>query len=145
MEDRERQKKKQMSSINVVPYVDVMLVLLVIFMVTTPLLQQHKKVDLPRTTTQSKTERDVKKHIVVTVDEHGNVYMNFGKDPLKKLSHPELEKRARELVKKSPDSEVSIRGDRATKYKYIVASLAVLQSAGVKKVELVTIFENKAK
>ena len=145
MEPLKRKRKKRMSGINVVPYVDVMLVLLVIFMITTPLFQENVKLELPRTSTQTEGARHIKKPVIVSVDQHGNVYMNWGADPLKKLSPDQLTEKARLFVKENPKTEVMIRGDRQAKYKYVVAALATLQTAGVQKVELVTIFENKGK
>ena len=119
------------SQINVTPLVDVMLVLLIIFMVTTPLLIHGVKVELPHTT--ASPLRSKKEPIVITVLRDGTVYMNRHRFTLDKL-RPKL----KALYPLMPDRQVAIRGDGNTAYKNVINVLGAVKAAGFKKVGLVT-------
>jgi biopolymer transport protein TolR len=128
-----RNKRKQlMSEINVVPYIDVMLVLLVIFMITAPLLTQGVKVELP----QARAETvDVQRAetLVVTVDRNGRYFLND-----KPLSSAVLAERVAAAMRKNKESSVLVRGDREVDYGSVVRLMALLQDAGAPNVGLLT-------
>lgn len=127
-----------MVEINVVPYIDVMLVLLVIFMITTPILTQGVKVDLPKATSEKIPSND-SKPIVVTVNETGEYFINQGVgDPKSPLTASQLNSVVVELSKQSSGKPVYVRGDSKASYGEVVKAMALIQKAGVDKVGLVT-------
>ncbi|MGI9303839.1 MAG: protein TolR [Gammaproteobacteria bacterium] len=128
-----------MSEINVVPYIDVMLVLLVIFMVTAPLLQQGVEVALPEAPSKPLEEgsRD-NEPLVVTVDAEGRMSMNKGQTPNEPLDADLLTTEVRGLLIEQPTLPVYVRGDRNVAYDYVIQALVVLQSAGADGVGLIT-------
>ncbi len=128
-------KKRLMSEINVVPYVDVMLVLLIIFMVTAPLLSQGVKVELPQADAEP-IKNENQEPFVVTVDASGNYYLN--EDSEKIASADEIERTARAVLRRNPDIPFMVRGDANAAYLYVVRAMVLLQAAGVKSVGLVT-------
>ena len=143
MEHHRRERKGQLSEINVVPYIDVMLVLLVIFMVTMPLLQKNVRINLPKTELSKKVSRSNKKPIILKIDRNGNVRFNFGKNPESTIFPKELTEKATKLVSINPKVEVLVRGEPNTKYEDIIKPIAILQAAGIKKVALIMKFEDK--
>jgi biopolymer transport protein TolR len=131
-------KKRPMVAINVVPYIDVMLVLLVIFMITTPILTQGVKVDLPKTTSEKIPSND-SKPIVVTVNKEGEYFVNQGiNDPKIPLSADQLSQVVIDLSKQNSGKPVYVRGDSQANYGEVVKAMALIQKAGVDKVGLVT-------
>lgn len=128
-------KKRLMSEINVVPYIDVMLVLLIIFMVTAPLLSQGVKVDLPRAAAEP-LDREAVEPVVVTVDTDGNYYLNH--NDAQRATPREIELHARAVLRLNPDAPFLVRGDAAVAYRHIVRAMVLLQSAGVPTIGLVT-------
>jgi biopolymer transport protein TolR len=134
---RQRIRKRPMSEINVVPYIDVMLVLLVIFMVTAPLLTQGVKVDLPQS---SANPIDKKEHepVVVTVDVNGNYFLNVSEDPEKPIDHQTLVIKVAAIIQHQPKTQVLVRGDENVTYGKVVTAMGLLQKAGAPGVGLVT-------
>ena len=131
-------KKRPMVQINVVPYIDVMLVLLVIFMITTPILTQGVKVDLPKATSEKIPSND-SKPIVVTVNKQGEYFVNQGvDDPKAALSADKLSQVVVDLSKQQSGKPVYVRGDSQASYGEVVKAMALIQKAGVDKVGLVT-------
>ncbi len=128
-------KKRLMSEINVVPYIDVMLVLLIIFMVTAPLISTGVKIELPKAAAQPITDQD-NEPFVVTVDADGNYYIND--DETKILSNQEIEAKARAVLQVNPELPFLVRGDAAVKYSYVIQAMVLLQRAGVDSVGLIT-------
>lgn len=126
-----------MSEINVVPYIDVMLVLLVIFMVTAPLLTQGVRVDLPVTDSQALPESD-SEPLILSVDQAGRYFLNIGEDPLQALDSTTLMARVRAQLALRPATRVLVRGDRGAAYGEVVTAMALLQRAGARGVGLVT-------
>lgn len=137
---RSRRKRRLEAQINVVPYIDVMLVLLIIFMVTTPLLKQGVKVDLP-TAHANKLDNKNLQPIIVTVDKMGRYFVNLSKsnDPLKSEY---LQNVVRSLLKKNPSRDVLVRGDSSVNYGKVVQAMVLLQQGGVGKVGLMTETKN---
>ncbi|AJC48193.1 protein TolR [Allofrancisella guangzhouensis] len=131
-------KKRPMIEINVVPYIDVMLVLLVIFMITTPILTQGVKVDLPKAKSEKIPSTD-SKPIVVTVNNQGAYFVNQGvSNPKAPLKSRELANVVISLSKQNPGKPVYVRGDSNANYGQVVKAMALIQEAGVDKVGLVT-------
>ena len=133
----QRIRRKPMSDINVVPYIDVMLVLLVIFMITTPLLTEGVKVDLPRAAAQA-LEAKQAEPLVISVNEDGSYYLNIGDEQNKPVDHATLVARVAAVMRHKPETQVVVRGDRNVKYEKVVIAMALLQKAGVPSVGLVT-------
>jgi len=126
-----------MSEINVVPYIDVMLVLLVIFMVTAPLLTQGVRVDLPQTQAQAIQQSD-SEPLILTVDATGRYYLNIGEDPLEPLTTEILTTRVQAALQLEPQRRVLVRGDDSVSYGEVVHAMALLQQAGARGVGLIT-------
>ena len=102
--------KGLMGEINVVPYIDVMLVLLVIFMITAPLLTQGVKVELPQASANP-IDQEAKEPLVVSVDKAGNLYLNLGENEKKPVTEEDLVRRASLVLKQQPVVPVLVRGD----------------------------------
>ncbi|MBT8121674.1 MAG: protein TolR [Gammaproteobacteria bacterium] len=134
---RQRVRKKPMAEINVVPYIDVMLVMLVIFMVTAPLLTQGVKVDLPQANAKAVDDKD-QEPLVVTVDAEGNLYLNIGDDPQQPLDNDALLERIAAVQRRQPGKQVLVRGDHRVDYGTVIQALVLLQQADIPKVGLVT-------
>ncbi|MBF8269579.1 MAG: hypothetical protein HW386_1288 [Gammaproteobacteria bacterium] len=134
---RVRIKKQPMSQINVVPYIDVMLVLLIIFMITAPLLSQGVKVELPQAPSEPMPATD-KEPVIVSIDQAGKFYINYGEDQDEPITAQALTTRIGALIKYQPGVPVYVKGDSGVPYGKVVVVMALLQSAGVKGVGLVT-------
>lgn len=128
---------KPMAEINIVPYVDVMLVLLVIFMITAPLLTQGVQVDLPHAAA-SVIDKKQEEPVVVTVDKIGNYFLNISSNPTSPLMAKDLSLQVEAALKRNPDRQVLVRGDEQVPYGQVVSAMVVLQQAGVPNVGLVT-------
>lgn len=138
-------RNKPMAEINVVPYIDVMLVLLVIFMITAPLLSQGIKVDLPKAAAQKLSTKQ-KEPIIVSVSARGNYYLNIANNTNKPVSKDILLARvAAELKidkKSGQKRQVLIKGDRNVNYGKVVQVMVLLQHAGAPSVGLMTQKDN---
>ena len=134
---RQRIRKKPMAEINVVPYIDVMLVMLVIFMITAPLLTQGVKVDLPEASAEPLSP-DQQEPLIVSVDASGNLYLNIGDAPNTPVDEETLLQRVSAVLRRRQDRTVLVRGDHAVDYGAVVAAMVLLQRAGVPHVGLVT-------
>ncbi|WP_421851936.1 protein TolR [Marinomonas sp.] len=133
---RRRNKRRPMAEINVVPYIDVMLVLLVIFMITAPMLTQGVDVELPNANAApiQDTENDV---MIASVDAKGKYYLDVGgkQEPIV-LS--QLQDRVRKVLSQNPKMSVLVRGDKNVSYGDVIGLMVTLQGAGVPNVGLVT-------
>jgi len=132
----DRKKRKPMSEINVVPYIDVMLVLLIIFMVTAPMLMQGVQVDLPEASAEPVENQD-SEPVIVSVDATGQLFLNLGQEK-QVLSLPTIRDRVAAVMRRSPDKPVLIWGDRAVPYGDVVTVMVALQEAGAPSIGLVT-------
>lgn len=128
-------KKKLMAEINVVPYIDVMLVLLIIFMVTAPLLSTGVTVDLPNADAEP-MESNEEEPFVVTVDAEGRFFLNDDEEEV--ATDREIEIKARAVLQRNPKLPFLVRGDGEANYEYVVQAMVLLQRAGVESVGLVT-------
>lgn len=130
-------KRRSVSEINVVPYIDVMLVLLIIFMVTAPLLKQGVEVDLP-TAPANPLDAESPEPIVITVDRQGLMFLNIALKPENEISEEALVKQVKAALSREPERPVMVRGDANGPYQNVVATLVLLQQANVGSVGLVT-------
>src|SRR5210317_2649972 len=131
-----RNKHRAMSEINVVPYIDVMLVLLIIFMVTAPMLMQGVKVELPEAAADPVENQD-SEPVIVSVNAGGQLFLNLGQEK-QVLSLPTIKDRVAAVIRRSPDKPVLVWGDRAVPYGEVVTVMVALQEAGAPSVGLVT-------
>jgi len=126
-----------MAEINVVPYIDVMLVLLVIFMVTAPLLYQGVQVDLPQASADPVPKQD-QEPVIVEVDKDGKYYLSVGEHPDQPISAHQLVVNVTAVMRQQPKTSVMVRGDKNVPYGQVVRVMAMLQQAGVPQVGLMT-------
>jgi biopolymer transport protein TolR len=127
---------KLKSEINVVPYIDVMLVLLIIFMVTAPMLNANVDVNLPQA--NAKSLQDKKDPVIVSVDNEGHMYLTLGTEKKEPIDADALKVKVGAFVQQNPDVSVLVAGDRDGKYDGVYQVLALLQQAGVAKVGLMS-------
>ena len=120
-----------MSEINVTPLVDVMLVLLIIFMVTAPMLQQGVDVDLPKT--KPSPIKVEKERLVITVTKTRNIYINK-----RAFDLPDLKAKLAKIHRADPSKEVFLRADKDVPYGYVVRVMAAVRQAGIAKLGMVT-------
>jgi biopolymer transport protein TolR len=123
--------RRLLSEINVTPFVDVMLVLLIIFMVTAPMMMQGVDVNLPKTTTQpipAKEER-----LVVTVTAKQEIYLNEYK-----ISVDSLMRKLEAIYQNKPDRAVFLRADRSVPYGFVVEVMAAIRRSGIVRIGMVT-------
>ena len=134
-------RRKPIADINVVPYIDVMLVLLVIFMITTPLLTQGVAVELPRAHAKAIT-RKTRQPLIVTVDAKGEYFLNVAEHPKKALGPQALVTRVAAEVymahQAGQQAIVFVKGDRRVDYGDVMAAMVLLQHAGVSHIGLLT-------
>jgi len=130
-------RRRSIADINVVPYIDVMLVLLIIFMVTAPLLKQGVDVDLP-TAPANSLDSDSPEPIVISVDKDGLMYLNIADDAEAQIDADALVAQVRSALQQDPKRPVMVRGDANGPYQNVVTTLVLLQQADVDSVGLVT-------
>ena len=139
---RRSYSKKPMSEINVVPYIDVMLVLLVIFMITAPMLTQGVTVDLPKASSEN-LQTTENEPIIVSVNRQGEYFLNVHEAPDAPITVHELLIKVAAIITLTTESQqpapaVFVKGDQGVAYGKIVAAMAVLKQAGASKVGLLT-------
>ncbi len=134
---RPRQRRAPMAEINVVPYIDVMLVLLVIFMITAPLLAQGVNVDLPQASSEV-LDQDSKEPLVVSIDAEGKFYINVGGAEDEPVNQGTIMQRTAAVLRRQPETPVMVRGDKDVNYGQVVLVMTWLQAAGAPSVGLMT-------
>ncbi len=132
-----RNKHRPMAEINVVPYIDVMLVLLIIFMVTAPMLMQGVKVDLPEAAADPVENQD-SEPVIVSINQGGQLFLNLGGQEEQALSLATIKQRVGAVMRRNPEKPVLVWGDRAVPYGEVVTLMTALQEAGAPSVGLVT-------
>lgn len=139
-----RRKRKPVAEMNFVPYIDVMLVLLVIFMVTAPMLNQGVKVDLPQVASEVMPSDSNQQVLTLSVLADGTYFWNLGEtvdtenQTDSAISLEEMASGVTKIISARPDTLVYIRGDREANYGLVVTAMATLQQAGVPNVGLIT-------
>jgi len=132
-----RIKRKPMAEINVVPYIDVTLVLLIIFMITAPLIQQGVEVDLPQAEAKE-LPQDQEPPLVVSIDAKGLYYMDIGDDLKAPLELEVIKHRVAAVLRHKPKTSVVVGGDASVRYEKIITLMVALKAAGVPNVGLMT-------
>jgi biopolymer transport protein TolR len=128
-------RKKLNAEINVVPYIDVMLVLLIIFMVLSPLLIQGIEVNLPKTDT---TKMSISSEpLVISIDSKGEYFINLGEEQLP-ISLMELKSKARIIYEANPEIEIVFKSDSEVPFDFVAKGMASIQSLGIQKIGIVT-------
>ena len=133
---RTRKRRKLKAEINVVPYIDVMLVLLIIFMVTAPLMNLGVDIELPQSA--AKSIQNDKEPAVVSVDRDGKLYLTLSSAPREEIDAEALEAKIAAFVRQNPQIPVYVAGDTAADYGKIYQAMVLLQQAGVPKVGLMS-------
>lgn len=137
MNTTHRKRRKPMAEINVVPYIDVMLVLLVIFMVTAPLQQQGVEIDLP-ITQGNPVEQKEKSSVIISIKKQGQYYLSENGAKAIAVSKDELTLKVVTLYQKKPQLQVYIRGDKNVSYGHVVSIMANLKQSGIARIGLMT-------
>lgn len=132
------QKRKLMGEINVVPYIDVMLVLLVIFMVTAPLLTQGIEVDLPKANSEPIEDVSDREPLVLSVDAEGNLYISVGDNEDEPASGAYVVEQVSKVRRLSPETPILVKADRAVPYGNVVGAMVLLQQGGAENIGFVT-------
>ena len=130
-----RRRRRAMSEINVVPYIDVMLVLLIIFMVTAPLLNLGVDIELPKT--DAKTLEQKQNPIVVSVDREGRMWLTLGAEEREEVDSATLLAKVSAFVRQNPEVPVYVEGDEAANYGQVFELFTLAQAAGVTKIGIV--------
>ena len=133
---RRLRTRKLKSEINVVPYIDVMLVLLIIFMITAPLLNLGVDIDLPDS--QARGISSKQDPVIISVDSAGGYTLKLADSARKPVSAAELDAEMRSLVATNPDVAVFVAGDKKTSYDLVYQAMVLLQQAGVDKISLMS-------
>ena len=128
-------KKSLKAEINVVPYIDVMLVLLIIFMVLSPLLIQGVEVNLPNTDTTKMSVQN--EPMVISIDKNGNYYINVGDESLP-IDLDELKRKSTIIFKAKPDIEIVFQSDKDVFFDSVAKAMAAVQSVGISNIGIVT-------
>jgi biopolymer transport protein TolR len=130
-------KRRLLSEINVVPYIDVMLVLLIIFMITAPLLTQGINVELPKASAQP-VAADNNEPLVLSVDKEGKFYLNIGDNTEAAIDDATVVERASAVIRRNPQTQVLVKADQAVPYGRVVLGVSLLQQSGAQKYGLLT-------
>ncbi len=134
---RQKNRRRPMAEINVVPYIDVMLVLLVIFMITAPLLTQGVKVDLP-VADANPLPPDADDPVIVSVNAKGEMFIDVGEGKNAPVEPGILQTRVAAVLKYKPRTPIMVRGDRNVDYGHVVQAMVMIQQAGAPNVGLIT-------
>jgi len=135
----ERKRRKPMAEINVVPYIDVTLVLLIIFMITAPLIQSGVDVDLPQDDAKNISMEDLPNPVIITITKTGDFFIDLGNGEDDELvTANEVLILTQAVRKNKPATQVYIRGDKEVEYGKVVTVMAALKNAGVPNVGLMT-------
>lgn len=129
--------KRPVSEMNVVPYIDVMFVLLIIFMVTAPLVQQGVDIDLPIADSEP-VDVAQSEPVIVEVNRDGLYFLRMADEPNQSIPAAELMTRVAAIIKHRPQTQVLVRGDKHVPYGAVVQLMVSLKDAGVPKVGLMT-------
>jgi biopolymer transport protein TolR len=130
-------KRRLLSEINVVPYIDVMLVLLIIFMITAPLLTQGINVELPKASAEP-VAADSNEPLVLSIDKEGKFYLNIGDNTEAAIDDAAVVERASAVIRRNPQIQVLVKADQAVSYGRVVLGVSLLQQSGAQKYGLLT-------
>jgi len=133
-----KHKRRMMGEINVVPYIDVMLVLLVIFMITAPLLSEGVKVDLPQANAKPIDLKQDETPVILSVNSLGQYFLNIGSNTDKPIDASVVVARVTAVLKLNPGAHIFVRGDKKASYEQVLDGMVLLQAAGAPSVGLET-------
>ena len=132
-----RKGRRLVAEMNVVPYIDVMLVLLIIFMVTAPLLTQGIKVDLPKAAAEPlPPEMSDTEPLILSVDASGNYYLSIGSEEA--IDEEAVLTRVSAVLSREPKTPVLVKADQSVPYGRVVRGMVLLQQSGAEKVGFIT-------
>jgi biopolymer transport protein TolR len=133
-------KHRLMSEINVVPYIDVMLVLLIIFMITAPLLTEGITVELPKAAAEPLDPEMMRDNepLVLSVDKEGRYYLNIGEDVESPIDEATVVERVSAVIRQNPQTPVLVKADQSVPYGRVVTGATLLQRSGAEKIGFLT-------
>lgn len=133
-------QRRLMAEINVVPYIDVMLVLLIIFMITAPLLTQGISVDLPQAAAEPLSPELLQDNepLVLSINQSGELFLNIGGDEQTPIDEQTVLNRTAAVLRRNPQTPVLVKADQAVSYGRVVTGMVILQQAGAEKVGFIT-------
>ena len=140
---RYRDKRKLLAEINVVPYIDVMLVLLLVFMITTPLLYQGLDVDLPTTEANEIDTSKFEEPLIVEVNSKGIIRIIQEESFNEQVSEQDLEHTIISIYKSKKIDKVYVKGDKTIEYEKIIRIISILNKGGVENIGLITLPVNE--
>ncbi|MDO6461052.1 protein TolR [Granulosicoccaceae sp. 1_MG-2023] len=132
----QRRTRRQVAEMNVVPYIDVMLVLLVIFMITAPLLNTGVEIDLPDAEAKPVESEQNEEPLILSVTAAGEFYLNVGEDPEAAIDEQTVQRLAAAVIRLNPDRSVLVAGDKDVAYGQIWRGMDLLREAGASKIQL---------
>jgi biopolymer transport protein TolR len=132
-----KRKRRLIGEINVVPYIDVMLVLLIIFMATAPLLTQGVKVDLPKSAAEPLAAKN-QQPLILSIDASAQMFLNTGANPAAPLDETTLLAGVRQALAGDPDRDVLVKADTRVAYGKVIGAMVILQKGGASKVGFLT-------
>ena len=135
---RKTRKRRLMSEINVVPYIDVMLVLLVIFMVTAPLLTQGIEVELPQAAADPIQSEPDREPLVLSIDAEGGLYLNVGDQRARAIDSEQVVELVSAVLRVNPTTPVLVKADQQVAYGVVVQAMVLLQQSGAATVGFLT-------
>ena len=130
--------RRLMGEINVVPYIDVMLVLLIIFMITAPLLTQGVKVNLPKAAAEPLPAKDAKNPIILSVDAQGQLFLNIASDPHAPLDADAVLAHVTTALQQEPERAVVVKADKSVSYGVVMQAMVIMQRAGASRLGMAT-------
>lgn len=134
MKFKTHKKHERLSEINIIPLVDIMLVLLIIFMVTAPMLKEGVDINLPEVDAKSlPTQQD---EFILSIDQDGRIF--FNDDPKEKYSMVSIEERLDEFFRDKPKKEIFIKADKTVRYGYLMEVMAACQRVGIERVGMIS-------
>ena len=135
---RIKSRRKPMSEINMVPFIDIMMVLLVAFMISAPMLTQGINVDLPKTNSDAIPMPEDQEMLVISVKQNGDYFIDLGSDREKAVELSSVTEKVGKVVSAKPGTQVLIKGDANVAYGSVIELMAGIQNAGVSNVGLIT-------
>ena len=132
-------RKKIIYEMNVIPYIDVMLVLLLVFMIAAPLMYQGLEVNLPETTSKEINLNDFKEPLIIDVNENKKIFVIYGEKFKQLVTMKDLPKVIQSIYKNKKINNVYIRGDKYVSYQKIIETISILNNSGITNIGLITV------
>ena len=132
-------RKKIIYEMNVIPYIDVMLVLLLVFMIAAPLMYQGLEVNLPETTSKQINLNDFKEPLIIDVNENKKIFVIYGEKFKQLVTMKDLPKVIQSIYKNKKINNVYIRGDKNVSYQKIIETISILNNSGITNIGLITV------